>query len=256
MSKIYFASDFHLGAPDAATSLDRERRILRWLDTIKADAGQLFLVGDIFDFWFEYRHVVPKGYVRFLGKLAELADAGIQIHFFTGNHDMWAFSYLQDEIGVHLYRQPQVFELHGRRFLVGHGDGLGPAQRGFKLLRAVFHHKAFQWFFARFHPNFSFAIAHFWSASSRNRKPRITGYKGDATEYLVAYVEQKARTLDVDFFVFGHRHLPIDYAVQSRPGARYLNLGEWFQSNSYAVFDGDTMEIRYFEQPQGHLANR
>lgn len=256
MSKIYFASDFHLGAPDHASSLARERRIVRWLDTIKADAEQLFLVGDLFDFWFEYRHVAPKGHVRFLGKLAELADAGIQIHFFTGNHDMWAFSYLQDEIGVKLYRKPQVFELHGRRFLVGHGDGLGPAQRGFKLLRAVFHHKAFQWFFARFHPNFSFTIAHFWSATSRNRRPRIAGYKGDASEYLVAYVEQKARTLDVDFFVFGHRHLPIDYVVQSRPSARYLNLGEWFQSNSYAVFDGNTMAIQFFEQPNGRLANR
>ena len=254
MGKTYFASDFHLGAPSTELSREREKRIIRWLHSIQSDAEALYLVGDLFDFWFEYRHVVPKGYVRFLAKLAELKDGGVKIYIFTGNHDMWMFSYLTDELDIPVFYQPISTNIKGKTFYIGHGDGLGPGDKGFKVMRKIFHSSIFQWIFARFHPNFSFRIAQFWSASSRKSKP-APYYRGDENEYLVIYTEKKVKEAYHDFFVFGHRHLPIDYTLDNQT-SRYINLGEWFTNNSYAVFDGEKMEVRFFENEDGQLANR
>ncbi len=249
MGKIYFASDFHLGVPDAETSLARERCIVRWLEQIKTDAEAIYLVGDVFDFWFEYKTVVPKGYIRLLGKLAELRDLGIKIYFFTGNHDMWMFRYLDEELGIPIYRKPIVEEIKGKKFFIGHGDGLGPGDKGYKMIKKVFAFRLNQWLFARIHPNFGISLASYWSGRSRkknNKTPET--YLGKENEWLYLYANKKMDTEPVDYFIFGHRHLPLDLVLKDGK-TRYLNLGEWMNFNSYAVFDGEKVEIRFFEKP-------
>ena len=166
-NKIYFISDFHLGVPDYERSLDREKKIVRWLEFIKTDAAELYLLGDVFDFWFEYKHAVPRGYVRLLGKLAELSDSGIKIHYFTGNHDMWVFDYIPKEIGATLYREPVIRTYGEKKFFIGHGDGLGPGDHGYKFIKKIFASKTCQWLFARFHPNFGTWLANYFSRKSR-----------------------------------------------------------------------------------------
>lgn len=253
MGKIYFASDFHLGTPTAEASKAREQRILRWLDSIISDAEALYLMGDVFDFWFEYKYVVPKGYVRFLAKLAEFKDKNIPVYIFTGNHDMFLLSYLQEEIGVEVSHQLKTLDVNGKRFFIGHGDGLPKQEGSVRLLKKVFHSRWFQWIFARFHPNFSFAIADFWSKKSRASQEEPSFSKDD--EWLLEYSEERLQSEYFDFFVFGHRHLTIDYTL-SNGVSRYINLGEWFSTNSYAVFDGQELEIRFFENDAGRLANQ
>ena len=246
--KIYFISDFHLGAPDAASSLVRERKIVRWLSHAAHDASEIYLMGDVFDFWFEYKHAVPRGYVRLLGKLAELSDRGIKLHYFTGNHDMWVFDYLPKEIGVVLYREPIEREVGGKRFYIGHGDGLGPGDHGYKFIKKVFANKVCQWLFARLHPNFGIPLALYFS-----RKSRIaTGtsdekFLGEEKEWLVVYSKEILATKHFDYFVFGHRHLPLDIQLNDR--SRYLNLGEWITHFTYAVFDGTELRLEKFDEP-------
>jgi UDP-2,3-diacylglucosamine hydrolase len=167
LTKIYFASDLHLGVPNKEKSLEREKRFVKWLDEIKSDASAIYLVGDVFDFWFEYKKAVPKGYVRLLGKLAEISDSGIDIHFFTGNHDMWVFDYLEKEINLKIYRKPQEITINGKSFFIGHGDGLGPHDKGYKFIKKIFSNKLCQWLFARVHPNLGISIAEYWSQKSR-----------------------------------------------------------------------------------------
>ena len=167
MTKIYFASDLHLGVPNKEKSLEREKRFVKWLDEIKSDASAIYLVGDVFDFWFEYKKAVPKGYVRLLGKLAEISDSGIDIHFFTGNHDMWVFDYLEKEINLKIYREAHEITINGKSFLIGHGDGLGPHDKGYKFIKKIFSNKLCQWLFARVHPNLGISIAEYWSRKSR-----------------------------------------------------------------------------------------
>lgn len=244
--KIYFASDFHLGIDARLTSIERERQIVRWLDTIKADATEIYLVGDVFDFWFEYATVVPKGYVRLLGKLAELRDAGILIYFFIGNHDMWMFRYFEEELDIPIYRKPIVRELMGKTFFIGHGDGLGPGDHGYKFLKKVFANSLCQWLFARLHPNFGIGLANFWSQKSRESNKIETEFYGKEKERLLVYANRKIDQQFADFYIFGHRHLPIDYTLKNGK-SRYINLGEWMNYNSYAVFDGDNVEIKFFE---------
>lgn len=244
--KIYFASDFHLGVPDHKTSLVREKRLVAWLDSIKHDASDIYLVGDVFDFWFEYKSTVPKGFVRLLGKLAELSDSGIIIHFFTGNHDMWAFDYLTEEIGAKMYREPIEIDLNGKKLMIGHGDGLGPADHGYKFIKKVFANKLCQWLFARLHPNLSFGVAHYFSKKSRI----ATGtsdekFLGNEKEWLVIYCKEVLQKRHIDYFIFGHRHLPLD--IQLKDNSRYINLGEWIHYNTYGVFDGEKLELRKFE---------
>lgn len=241
--KIYFASDFHLGVPDYASSLEREKKVVQWLDEIQQDAEEVFLVGDVFDFWFEYKTAVPKGFVRLLGKIAELTDKGIPVHFFTGNHDMWVFDYLPKEIGVKIYRQPILRELNGKKFMIGHGDGLGPKDYGYKFIKKVFASKVCQWLFARIHPNLGISVAQYWSRKSRIANgTKDEEFFGD-DERLLIYCKEILQREHFDYFIFGHRHLPLDMPVGS---SHYINLGEWVNYNSYGVFDGEKVELKYF----------
>jgi UDP-2,3-diacylglucosamine hydrolase len=252
--KIYFASDFHLGAPTQSESDAREKQICRWLNMASADAGAIFLVGDLFDFWYEYKKVAPKGFIRFLGKLAEISDKGIPLFIFSGNHDLWMRDYLPQEIGCTLFHQPQEFVLGNHTFLIGHGDGLGPGDHFYKLLKKVFTNSVCQWLFSRVHPNLAFGLAHYWSGKSRISQHAIEGEKffGEE-EWLYQYSFAEESIEHRDFYVFGHRHLPLDMPIKNSD-ARYINLGEWINFKSYAIFDGENLELRYFEHDQkAHL---
>lgn len=240
--KIYFASDFHLGVPTYEKSLEREKLIVKWLDEIKADAEEIFLMGDIFDFWFEYRHAVPKGFIRLLGKIAEITDSGIPVHFFTGNHDMWMFDYLPKEIGIAIHREPVTRIFNGKKFYLGHGDGLGPGDRGYKFIKKVFANKFCQWLFARLHPNLGIGLANFWSRKSRvSNAGDDEKFLGEENEWLVIYAKEVLQKEHFDYFIFGHRHLPLE--IQLNANSKYINLGEWVNYNSYAVFDGGQMQL-------------
>jgi UDP-2,3-diacylglucosamine hydrolase len=245
-TKIYFASDFHLGVPDYERSLEREKRIVRWLEEIRADAAEIFLLGDVFDFWFEYNKVVPRGFVRILGKLAELTDSGIKIHFFTGNHDIWVFDYLPKETGVILHRKPVIREFGNKKFYLAHGDGLGPDDKGFKFLKSIYTSSLPQWLFARIHPNLGLSFAHYWSKKSRiSNGSKDEKFHGEEKEWLVLYAKEILQTQHIDYFIFGHRHLPLDLKVGEN--SRYINLGEWVNYNTYAVFDGKTLELKTYK---------
>lgn len=244
--KVYFASDFHLGVPTPQASAERERRIVRWLEQARKDAHTIFLLGDIFDFWFEYRHSIPKGFVRFQGKLAELKEQGIDIHFFTGNHDMWMFDYFPKELGILIHRQPLVLTVNGKKFLIGHGDGLGPGDNTYKILKKFFNSRFCQWLFARLHPNLGMGIAHYWSRQSRiSNSKQEEKFVGEEREFLLTYCREVEQSTHHDFYVFGHRHLPLDLPVA--PNSRYVNLGEWVHFNTYAVFANDALQLTSFE---------
>ncbi|MDB5116396.1 MAG: UDP-2,3-diacylglucosamine hydrolase [Mucilaginibacter sp.] len=244
-NKLYFASDFHLGTGSYAESREREDRVVRWLDIIKTDAAEVFLMGDVFDFWFEYKTVVPKGYVRFIGKLAELADAGIKIYLFKGNHDMWMFNYFERELGATIISDELEIERNGKRFYLHHGDGLGPGDAGYKKLKKIFRSKLCQWLFARVHPNLGVGIANYWSRHSRIAGLGNMERRNIEHEWLVVYSRELLQTHFYDYLIFGHRHLPMD--VQLNEKSRYINLGEWVNYNTYAVFDGRELALHYFE---------
>ena len=252
VKKIYFASDFHLGVDQKFTSEEREKQIVRWLEMIRHDAGEIYLVGDVFDFWFEYKTVVPKGYVRLFGKLAELRDDGIPIYFFIGNHDMWMFRYFEEEFGIPIYREPIVRELMGKTFFIAHGDGLGPGDHGYKFLKKIFSNKLCQWLFERLHPNFGIGLANYWSGKSREANEEEENWLGDEKEWLLTYSNKKVDEIPADYFIFGHRHLPIDYTLKNKK-SRYINLGDWKHHYSYAEFDGKDIQIKFFENENGHI---
>lgn len=245
-NKIYFASDFHLGVPNYESSLQREKRIVAWLDKVKTEAAEIFLVGDVFDFWFEYKTVVPRGFVRLLGKIAEITDSGIPVHYFIGNHDMWVFDYLPLEIGITLHKEPITREFGGKKFYIGHGDGLGPGDYGYKFIKKVFRNKACQWLFARFHPNFAIGMANFWSKTSRkgteveNRK-----FLGEENEWLAVYCKEILQKEHFDYFIFGHRHLPLTIKLSEQ--STYINLGDWIEYYTYCYFDGSQLSLRCFK---------
>jgi UDP-2,3-diacylglucosamine hydrolase len=243
--KIYFASDFHLGIPDHAQSLIREKRIIRWLESIENDAQEIFLVGDLFDVWFEYKRAVPKGFVRLLGKIASLTDRGIPVHVFSGNHDTWMFGYLEQECGVKLYHAPIEREWNGKKFLIGHGDGVGPGDHGYKFIKSVFRNSFAQWIYARFHPNFGLGLAEYFSRKGYDKKETERAYTGDDKEFLVRYCNDVIRSKHYDYFVFGHRHLPLCKPIGNN--STYINLGDWIQYNTFGVFDGTTCELKKFE---------
>ncbi|MFO7843249.1 MAG: UDP-2,3-diacylglucosamine diphosphatase [Bacteroidales bacterium] len=244
-NKIYFASDVHLGLPDYNESLVREKRFVQWLDRIKHDAREIVLLGDIFDFWFEYKRAIPRGFTRFLGKLCELTDSGIPVHFFTGNHDMWIFDYLPEETGVILHKEPIVKEYSGKKFYLAHGDGLGPGDNSYKLLKRVFASRFSQWLFARFHPNIGIWIANTWSTHSRYSR-ETKPFEGEDKEWLILYSKKLLKSQDFDYMVYGHRHLPMDLKIKEN--TRYINLGDWITNFTYAVFDGEKMELKKFEE--------
>jgi len=240
-NKIYFASDFHLGSYPRDNADQRERMIVKWLDTIKQDAKALYLVGDIFDFWFEYATVVPKGYIRFLGKLAELADAGIEITLFKGNHDMWMFGYLKKEIGATIVDDELTLTLDGKTFYIHHGDGLGPGDTKYKVLKKFFRSRFCQWLFARLHPNLGIGIATRWSKHSRLSSAAEEKFLGIDKEWLVQYAQETLKHTHYDYFIFGHRHLP--YEVELPGNSTVINLGEWINFFSYAVWDGQELKL-------------
>ncbi len=243
--KVFFLSDSHLGVPSHMSSLEREKHLVRWLDHVKHEAGAIYLLGDIFDFWFEYRKVVPKGYVRLFGKLAELTDEGIPVHYFTGNHDMWVFSYFESELGLIMHREPLEAKILGRRFYLAHGDGLGPGDKGYKLLKSLFSCKLCQRLFAALHPGLGLRLADFFSKKSRiaNRQQDEV-FLGEDKEWLILYAREILKQREVDYFVFGHRHLPMNLEIA--PGVRYINTGDWMSHYSYAVFDGRKLELKTF----------
>ncbi len=244
--KIYFASDFHLGVPDPNSSLARERKVVKWLESVRHDAHIIVLLGDIFDFWFEYMHTIPKGFIRLQGKLAELRDLGIEFVFFTGNHDMWMFDYFPKELGIPIYREPVVFNVGAQKLLVGHGDGLGPGETSYKILKAFFNSSICQWLFARLHPNLGMSIARYWSRQSRiNNMKREETFNGPEREYLFVWCSENEKKSHHDFYIFGHRHLPLDLKVGN--GSRYINTGEWVHRPTFAVYDGSYVELKKFE---------
>jgi UDP-2,3-diacylglucosamine hydrolase len=245
--KIFFASDFHLGVPTHEESLARERRIIAWLNSIKDEAHSIYLLGDIFDFWFEYKHAIPKGFIRLQGKLAELRDAGIPIVFFTGNHDMWMFDYFPKELGIPIYREPQLLEVGNHKLLIGHGDGLGPGDTTYKFMKKFFNSKICQWLFARIHPNLGIGIANIWSRQSRiSNIKREEKFNGEENEFLWVHCSNVEKTSHHDFYIFGHRHLPLDIKIGER--SRYINIGEWVHFNTYGEYNGNTMMLKTFKQ--------
>ena len=240
--KVYFSSDNHLGAPTPELSKPREQRFVAWLNEIQSDAAALFLLGDLFDFWFEYRTVVPKGFVRVLGKLAELSDAGIPIYFFVGNHDLWMKDYFKTELGIPVFHQPQAFSIGGHRFFIGHGDGKGPGDKGYKRMKKVFSSPFFQWLFRWIHPDIGVRIAQYLSVKNK----LISGdedreFLGEDGEWLAQYAKRKLEKTHYDYFIFGHRHLPM--TIDLGGGSTYINLGDWISHYTYATYDGQQTKL-------------
>jgi UDP-2,3-diacylglucosamine hydrolase len=243
---VFFVSDAHLGVPDHASSLERERKLVKWLDEIAPRAESIHIVGDLFDFWFEYRHAVPRGFVRILGKLAELRDRGIDMHVYTGNHDFWLFDYFPKELGIPVHYDIQRYTYNGKKFLVGHGDGIGPGDHGYKFIKKVFTNPLCQWLFARLHPNFGIGLALYWSRKSRQANAHIDERFRGEEEVQVIYAREVLNSEDLDYFVFGHRHWPTKYALTEK--AYLLNLGDWITHFSYAEFDGQDATVKHWEQ--------
>ena len=243
---IYFASDQHFGAPTAEKSKIREKKFIDWLDAIKKDAEAIFLLGDLFDFWFEYKTVVPKGFIRVLGKLAELKDSGIKIHFFVGNHDLWMKDYFEKELNIPTYRKPTEFTFNNKLFLIGHGDGLGPGDKGYKRMKKVFTNPFSNWLYKWLHPDIGMQLAQYLSLKNK----LISGeedikFLGEENEWLVQYCKKKLAHKQYDFFVFGHRHLPMEIAVSKN--SKYINTGDWITHFTYGEFDGEQLRLKEYK---------
>lgn len=241
--KVYFVSDVHLGAPILKNNREREIRLVQWLEHIRPDCATLFLLGDIFDFWFEYKRAVPKGSVRFLAKICEFTDQGIPVHFFTGNHDIWAFDYLHNECGVTLHTHNQRININGKQFLIGHGDALNPKDKGYLFLYHIFHNPILQYGFRWIHPDLGILLAHKWSSHSRLENGHIEAdsFRGEEKEEIVRFCRNTLQQQHFDFFIFGHRHLPVDLPLTNN--SRYINTGDWITYYSFATFDGKTMKL-------------
>jgi UDP-2,3-diacylglucosamine hydrolase len=244
--KIYFASDQHFGAPTAESSFPREQKFVAWLDEVKQDAVAVFLLGDLFDFWFEYKSVVPKGFIRILGKLAEISDSGIPIYFFVGNHDLWMEDYFQKELNIPVYHDNQEFTFGDKTFLIGHGDGKGPGDKGYKRMKKVFTNPVAKWIFRWLHPDLGMGLAQYLSVKNK----LISGaedvvFLGEENEWLIQYAKRKLETKHYNYLVFGHRHLPMVFPVGDN--SDYVNLGDWISYFTYGVFDGETFEIKKYE---------
>ena len=243
--KIYFASDNHLGAPTSEASLPREKKFVSWLDEAKKDAAAIFLLGDLFDFWFEYKTVIPKGFTRTFGKLAEISDAGIPIYYFVGNHDLWMHGYFEDELNIPVYHEPKEFIFNDKTFFIGHGDGLGPYDKGYKRMKKVFTNPVFKWLFSWLHPDLGVKIAQYMSVKNK----LISGdddakFLGEENEWLVQYSKKKFEEKPRDYFIFGHRHLPLE--IKLNDSSTYINLGDWITYYTYGVFDGEKFELKTY----------
>ncbi|CAM1334153.1 UDP-2,3-diacylglucosamine diphosphatase [Tenacibaculum aestuariivivum] len=245
--KIYFASDQHLGAPTAEKSFPREQKFIRWLNEAKQDAEAIFLLGDLFDFWFEYKTVVPKGFVRVLGKLAEIKDSGIPIYFFVGNHDLWMTDYFEKELNIPVYHTSQIFNIDGKTFLIGHGDGLGPHDKGYKRMKKVFTFPLFKWMFRWLHPDLGVRLGQYMSVKNK----LISGdddakFLGEDNEWLVQYCKRKLETKHYDYFVFGHRHLPLEIKLQKN--SSYINTGDWIKYFTYAILENKKLSLKEYKK--------
>ena len=242
--KVYFASDFHLGTPTNEPSLVREKKVVNWLRKIKSDAHHIFILGDIFDFWFEYKYTIPKGFTRLQGTLMELRDEGIPITFFSGNHDIWMFQYFQDEFEIPVYRDPAFVNIDNKKFLIGHGDGLGPGDRNYKFIKKIFENPLSQWMFKWIHPDIAFRIANRYSKKSRLKNlHKDHEFKGD-DEWLFQYCKQVEKSDHHDYYIFGHRHLPFKLEINNK--SQYINIGDWIFSFTYGEFSNNEMQIRKF----------
>lgn len=245
--KIYFSSDNHLGAPTPEESKPRELKFVQWLDEVKEDAAAIFLLGDLFDFWFEYKHVVPKGFVRVLGKLAEIRDSGIPIYFFVGNHDLWMNDYFEKELNIPVYHKPKEFLFNNKLFLIGHGDGLGPGDRGYKRMKKVFTNPVAKRLYRWLHPDLGMPLAQYFSVKNK----AISGeedveFLGEEREWLVQYCKRKLGIKHYDYFVFGHRHLPLE--IDLNDNSTYVNLGDWINYFTYGEFDGERLILKKFRK--------
>lgn len=240
--KIYFNSDYHLGVPDAEGSKEREKKVVAWLDQVRGDAQEIYLMGDLFDFWFEYRYVVPKGYVRLLGKMAEIVDSGVPIFVFSGNHDMWMFGYFEKELGIPVFHKPEVREWNGKKFYLGHGDGLGPGDMPYKFLKSIFRNRLCQIAFSLLPSRLGMGLANYFSKRSRHANAELDAkFLGEDKEWLVLYCKEMLQKEHFDYFIFGHRHLPLN--IDLGQNSRYINLGDWIRYFSYAVYDGEKVEL-------------
>jgi len=236
-----------LGAPNETDSLVREKKIVQFLDEIKHHALEIFVLGDLFDFWFEYKKVVPKGFVRILGKLAELTDMGIPIYFFVGNHDMWMKDYFQKELNIPVFFEPKAFDLLGKQFLIGHGDGLGPGDHGYKFIKKIFRSKFSQFLFGILPPVIGIGLANYFSRKSRAKTGNDDQiFEGEDKEWLVIYCKETLQKHLYNYFIFGHRHLPLDIKLNEE--SRYINLGDWITYFTYAEFDGNTLDLKYYKK--------
>ena len=240
--KIYFASDFHLGSPDKQSSLIREKKICTWLDSIKEEASEIYLVGDIFDFWFEYKNVIPKGFERLKGTLANLTDSGIKIHFFPGNHDLWTFGYLQNELGLIVHYKPLITNINNKTFYITHGDGLGQGGNSFKILKAIFSNSICQQLFSMIHPSIGVYIAQLWSKRSRLKGENIN--KDKLKESLISHSKIILQNKNINYFIYGHIHEPIE--IDLSPSSKYINLGDWITHFSYLEFHENNLLFKYF----------
>lgn len=245
-TKIYFASDQHFGAPNSELSFPREQKFVAWLDTVKKDASAIFLLGDLFDFWFEYKTVVPKGFIRVLGKLAEIRDSGIPIYFFVGNHDLWMHDYFEKELNIPVYHDNKEFTFNNKSFLIGHGDGKGPGDMGYKRMKRIFTNPFFKWLFKWLHPDIGVKLAQYLSVKNKLISgEEDTKFLGEENEWLVLYAKKKLQTKHYDYFIFGHRHLPM--IIDLGENSKYANLGDWIGYFTYGVFDGENFELKKFE---------
>lgn len=243
---VYFVSDAHLGSLLIPDKHEHERKLVRWLETVRSTATTIYLMGDIFDFWFEYKTVVPKGYVRLLGKLAEMTDAGIEIHFFIGNHDVWTFGYLETEAGLIVHRKPEIVDIMGKRFFLAHGDGLD-SDKGFAFIRKIFHSPTLQRMFRYFPIEWGQRFGYHWSMQNRLKHQDYDGkYKGELNENLIQFSKKYAEEHpDIDFYIFGHRHIVLDLMLKNK--SRTIILGDFLSAFSYGVFDGENFSLEYFE---------
>jgi UDP-2,3-diacylglucosamine hydrolase len=252
LNTVYFASDFHLGSPGLLDSGQREKLIVQWLDEMKHDMKSLYLVGDIFDFWFDYKKVVPRGFIRILGKLAELKDRGVEIIYFTGNHDLWMFDYLQTELDIPIHHKPIEVILQNKKFYIGHGDGLGPGDHGYKTIKNIFASPVAQHMFRWLHPDLGIRIADYFSSKSREAQHAVQEFLGPEKEWLIQYAESQLQSEFFDYFIFGHRHLPIDYTLNNQQ-SKYINLGDWLRFQSYAVLENGILQLKFYKNDHAKI---
>jgi UDP-2,3-diacylglucosamine hydrolase len=240
--KIYFASDFHLGLPAGSNPLDREKKIVKWLNTIAPESKEIYLLGDVFDFWWEYKLVVPKGFTRFLATIASITESGIPVHFFKGNHDMWIGKYLTDECGIIIHSSPLFASFNGKNFYLAHGEGLGSKSAGYKILLSIFKNKPLQILYSALHPSIGVGIGHRWSLNSRLGKGISTAFLGEEKEDLIRHSKSILENNQVDYFLYGHRHLAMTYKFQT--GAEIFFLGDWIRKGSFAEWNGTELILK------------